>query len=98
MVLPVRPLAVITGILLGTSVAIALGLGVVLFIYWLIGADEPALQREIPSLRTSTAMFFGLTVVAAGAFYGQLVRKWWRWPLLALLLLLVFAVGLYYWP
>lgn len=93
-----RPLAVITGILLGSSVAIALGLGVVLFIYWLIGAEQPAMQREIPALRTSTAIFFVLSLVAGAAFYAQLVTKGWRWLALALLAALLLATGIYYWP
>lgn len=94
----VRPLAIITGILLGSSVAITLGLAVVLFIYWLLGGEQPAMQREIPALRANTAIFFGLTVVAAAAFYSQLVAKWWRWPVFAVLVAVILLIGFYYWP
>jgi hypothetical protein len=93
----VRPLAII-GIVLGSSVAITLGLLVVLFIYLLIGADEPAIRREIPALWRNTGIFLVLTAIAAAAFYAQLVQKTWRWAALAALVLAITATGIYYWP
>ena len=80
-----RPAAVILGILMGSLVAIAVGLGVVAFIFWLLQDDNPRLQGEMPMLLRSTAIFFVLATVASGAFVGLLKVRPWRFPLLALL-------------
>lgn len=93
-----RPLAIIVGIVLGSSVAITLSLLVVLFIYWVIGTDEPAIRREIPALWRNAGIFLVLTAIAAAAFYAQLVQKTWRWGALAALAAAMTALGLYYWP
>jgi hypothetical protein len=93
-----RPLAIVTGIVLGSCVAITLSLAVVLLIYWIIGDSDPLIRGEIPALRTNSAIFLVLTVAAAAAFYGQLVRRWWRWPALGVLSVLIAVVGVYYWP
>jgi hypothetical protein len=93
-----RPIAIITGIILGSSVAITLSLAVVLLIYLLIGTDEPAMRREIPALGLNTAMFLGLTAVAASAFYGALAAKQWRWIALVALIATLAGFTGYYWP
>lgn len=93
-----QPLTIVTGILLGSCVAITLGLAVVLFLYLIVGADQPSIQREFGPLGASLALFTGMTVLAAAAFYGTLKEKAWKWPALLALLTGVVLTGFYYWP
>lgn len=88
----------IVGIILGSSTAIALGLVVVLLIYLLIGADEPAMQREIPALWRNSMIFIGFTAVSAMSFYAQIKQKQWASLALVALVLVLAALIVYYWP
>ncbi len=92
-----RPLAIVNGILLGSSVAITLGLGVTLFIFWLLLPEHAkAVQPEMQPLAYSTAIFAVVTAVAAAAFIGQLLDKRWKWAAEVLLLAAFCGVGWYY--
>lgn len=91
-----RPITVIVGIVLGSSVAITLSLGVVLLIYLLIG--DPRMQREIPVLGLNTGLFTAFTAIAGAAFYGSLTGKAWRWWALAALAAALAGLIVYYWP
>lgn len=92
------PLVMITGIVLGSAAAIALGLSVVLLIFFLLGADEPRLTAEIGPLVTSIIVFSGLTAVAAVSFVTGLKGSRGRWAAQAAMWAAVAAVGWYYWP
>jgi len=93
-----RPVTMVVGIILGSSTAIALGLVVVLLIYLLIGADEPAMQREIPALWRNSMIFIGFTAVSAVSFYGQIKQTRWASLALAAIILMLAALVTYYWP
>ena len=93
-----KPFAVILGILMGSLSAIAFGLGVVAFIFWLLEDDYPRLAGEMPLLLRSTAIFLALACLAAGSFVGVLKIRAWRFPLLGLLWAGLLATGWYYWP
>lgn len=73
------PLVILNGILMGTSVAIFLGLAVVLFIYFLLAPDYPNLQAEFEPLIRNTLIFAGMTALAITSFVGVLLKKRWRW-------------------
>ena len=96
--LPVKPFAVILGILLGSLAAIAFGLGVVAFIFWLLQDDYARFAGEMPVLLRSTGVFLALAAVAGGAFAGVLKVRPWRYPLLGLLWVGLLVTGWYYWP
>lgn len=92
------PLTVLLGIMLGSSLSIALGLSLVAFVFWLLKGDYPRLETEFMPLLGSVGLFWGLTVIAAASFYGEIKRRAWRaWPQLGLLAALI-GVGWYYWP
>jgi hypothetical protein len=74
-----QPLAVITGILLGTCAAIAAGLTVVLFLFFILVDDHPRLAVEFEPLRSSTAIFLVMTAICAASFVGLIRRRPWRW-------------------
>ena len=93
-----QPIAVITGIFLGSSFAIASGLAVVLFIYWLLVADYPRLQAEMPVLLESCGIFAVLTVICAFSFLGVLKMRPWRWFAQVAMWVAILCVGYFYWP
>lgn len=93
-----NPSAVLLGILLGSLSAIAFGLGVVAFIFWLLEDDYPRFAGEMPMLLRSTALFLALAGLAAGSFVGVLKTRAWRFPFLGLLWAGLLATGWYYWP
>ena len=96
--MPVKPLTVITGVLMASSGAIAVGLVVVAFIYWAVGADAPHVRREIPTLWSNAAIFAAFTVASVAAFYSQLLEKRGRWAATAAHAAAFGGIVLYYWP
>ena len=93
-----RPLTIITGIVLGSAFSIAFSLAVVMLIFAVIGSDHPQIRSESGSLAASLALFTALTVVAALSFAARL--RWHRWQLAGQLLMWagVLCTGWYYWP
>jgi len=93
-----QPLTVITGILLGSSAAIASGLAVVLFLFWLLADDYPRLHAEMPSLLSSSAIFAVLTALCAISFLGLVKNRAWRWLAQVAMWLALAGVGWFFWP
>ena len=73
------PLTVITGILLGCSVSITIGLGVVVFLFALNMGEHPQIQAEFPTLVVSVVLFAIMTVVCGLSFIALIRRHAWRW-------------------
>jgi len=73
------PLAIITGILLGSCAAIGGGLLIVLFLFYLLADEYPRLAAEYGSLVRSTGIFLSMTVICAVSFVGLIRRRAWRW-------------------
>ena len=69
-----RPLTVITGILLGSCLAITVSLAAVLIVFLILGDDYPRVQYEFDSLVSSVFIFFGMTIISAGSFYTLLIN------------------------
>ena len=69
-----RPLTVITGILLGSCLAITVSLAAVLVVFLILGDDYPRVQYEFDSLVSSVSIFFGMTIICAGSFYALLIN------------------------
>ncbi|MEL7537484.1 MAG: hypothetical protein AAFZ58_17440 [Pseudomonadota bacterium] len=93
-----RPLTVLTGIVLGSAFSIAFGLGVVWLIFVIIGSDQPIVADEVGAIGPIMAMFSLLTAISATSFVAQL-RVWryrWIWQLAMWLGLL--GIGWYFWP
>jgi hypothetical protein len=93
-----RPLTVITGIMLGSSLSIAFSLGAVLIIFAIIGGEHPRLEREFGPLLVSFAIFTVMTVVSAASFYALVKHLRTRWLAQALMWAGFIATGYYYWP
>ena len=92
-----RPMTFINGVLLGSSGALAVVLGLILFFRWtMVGdptLDQTVVQSDLPLGELLRDMFiFGvLALLALAAFLGELRLK--RWRHLADWLMGVFLVG-----
>ena len=63
-----RPLSVITLIILGSSFAITFSLAAVVLVVLILGDDYPRLQREFDPLLSSLLLFLVMTAIAAASF------------------------------
>ena len=88
----------ITGILLGSCLAISVSLALVLIVFLVLGDDYPRLQHEFRPLLISMTIFLGMTIISAGSFYSLLTRHRGRYAAQALMWLGFAATGWYYWP
>jgi hypothetical protein len=92
----VRPLTVLTGIVLGSSAATTFGLAATLVVFLVLSGEYPQFRDELPLLAVYLAVFVGLTGVAAASFVGLLrERPWRRWAQAGLGLTLAALVALY---
>ena len=74
-----KPLTVITGIILGSSASIFLGLAVVVFLFAVVGDGDPRIESQFKPLIQSTLVFMTMTGVSVWSFLGLLKDRWWRW-------------------
>lgn len=93
-----KPLTIITGVVLGSAAAITVGLAVVMLIFVLSGLDQPRIRDEFSPLAGSVALFALLTAISAGSFVGLVKLSRWRWWAQAAMWATLLAVGVYYWP
>jgi hypothetical protein len=93
----VRPLTVLTGIVLGSSAAATFGLGATLVIFLVLSGESPRFRAELPLLARYLALFSGLTALAAVSFIGQAMeRPWRRWAQLAMWCAIAAMAALYW--
>ena len=75
-----RPLTVLTGIVLGSSAATTFGLAATLVVFALLRDEHPQFRTELPLLAVYLTVFVGLTALAGLGFVGLArERPWWRW-------------------
>lgn len=80
-----RPLTVLTGIVLGSAAATTFGLGTTLIVFLVLSRDSPEFSSELPMLARYLAIFVALTVLAGISFIGLAKnRPWRRWAQLAM--------------
>jgi hypothetical protein len=93
-----RPLTVITGILLGSCLAITVSLAAVLIVFLILGDDYPRLAHEFDSLVSSVFIFLGMTIISAGSFYSLLINHRARYGAQLLMWIGVAATTWYFLP
>lgn len=93
-----RPLTVITGILLGSCLAITISLAAVLVVFLILGDDYPRVQHEFGSLVSSISIFFGMTTITALSFYALLINHALRFWAQALMWAGLAATTVYFLP
>ena len=93
-----RPLTVITGILLGSCLSIAFSLGAVLFVFLVLNDEYARLEHEFGPLVRSLALFTAMTAICAASFYALLKGHRFRWLAQTAMWLGLLGTGFYYWP
>ncbi|NNC76989.1 MAG: hypothetical protein HKN77_03435 [Woeseiaceae bacterium] len=93
-----RPLTVINGVLLGTSLSIFVSLVLVLIVFLVIGHEHPRIEDEFRPLVLSMLIFFGMTIISAGSFCAMAVNHRWRWWSQGMLVAGLAGCVAYYWP
>ena len=93
-----RPLTMVTGILLGSCLAISVSLALVLVVFLVLGDDYPRLQHEFRPLLISVTIFLGMTIISAVSFYSLIIRHPARFVAQGLMWLGFGATAWYYWP
>jgi hypothetical protein len=93
-----RPLTAITGILLGSCVAITVSLSAVLVVFLILGDDYPRLQSEFDALVSSVLIFIVMTAISAASFYTLIINHKARYLAQAALWGGLVATTLYYLP
>ena len=92
-----RPLTVLTGIVLGSSAATTFGLAATLVVFVVLGDEHPQFRSEQPLLAVYLAIFVGLTALAGASFIGLAKeRPWWRWAQMALWATLCLLAAVYW--
>jgi len=69
-----RPLTVITGIVAGSCLSIAVSLAAVLFVYLILGDEYPRVRHEFKPLLASMFIFLSMTAISAVSFYTLLIN------------------------
>ena len=91
-----RPLTVLTGIVLGSSAATAFALAATLVVFALLRDQHPQFRSELPLLAVYLTVFLGLTALAGLGFVGLArERPWWRWAQAAMWAALAALAALY---
>jgi len=93
-----RPLTMLTGILMGSCLAISVSLAMVLIVFLVLGDDHPRLQHEFRPLLASTMIFLGMTIISAGSFYSLIINHPGRFWAQGLMWLGLAAMTWYFWP
>jgi len=92
-----RPLTVLTGIVLGSSAATTFGLAATLVVFVLLGDEHPQFRSELPLLAVYVAIFTGLTALAGASFIGLAKQRPWRgWAQAALWAALCLLAAVYW--
>lgn len=93
-----RPLSVLLGIIMGSSVAIALGLGMVLIVFLILRAERPELNAEFRPLMLGIVLFTVLSALSVASFVGNVRQRPWRRMAMAGLWSALLVIGWIYWP
>jgi len=93
-----RPLAALLAILMGSAVALAVGLIMTWIVILFLPADEARFAPEQPALVRAVLVFTIFAAATAGSFYGEQRQRPWRLAAhAATLAMFALAVWLY-WP
>lgn len=93
-----KPLTVVTGIVLGTCLSIAVSLAAVLLMFVILRDEYPRLEHEFQSLIWSLAIFTAMTAISAVSFYWILTGHRFRFAAQGVLWLAVLGTGYLLWP
>jgi hypothetical protein len=92
-----QPLAILTGILLGSAAATTFALGATLVVFLVLAGENPQVSSELPLLATYATVFAGLTALAGISFIAELRQRRWRFWSHALTWACLAGVAALYW-
>ena len=93
-----RPLAVLLGIVMGSSIAVAVSLGMTAVVFLLLPEYQQRIDPERVPLYRGLAWSWSLAATAAAAVIGEVRARTWRRRPQYLLLALVLLLAWIYWP
>lgn len=93
-----RPLAALLGILMGSAVALFVGLALTYIVFLLLPDYRQELAPEFSPLIQAIAWTGLLAGVSVAAFLGEIRQQTWRRAALAATFLALLGVGWRYWP
>ncbi len=93
-----RPLAVLLGIVMGSTVSIAVALALTLIVFLAMPDQSDRLAAEFAPLARSVSGSLALAIVASLSFYGELRLRSWRLVAHTLLAAAMLAVAWLLWP
>lgn len=93
-----RPLTVLIGIVMGSTVAIAIGLAMVLIIFLILSGEHAQLEAEFLPLLKSAGLFTLLAGAATASFVGELRERPWRRLAQAGMVAGLLVIIWLYWP
>ena len=93
-----RPLAVLLGIVMGSSIAVAVSLGMTAVVFLLLPEYHLRIEPERAALYRGLAWSWSIAGVAAAAFIGEVRSLPWKRLPQSLLLALLLLLSWIYWP
>jgi hypothetical protein len=93
-----RPLAVLIGIVMGSTVSLAVGLAMTWIVILFIPEHADRLAAEKAPLVQAILLFTLVSAAAAWSFYGELRRRSWRFPAHLVMVALLGVTVWTYWP
>ena len=93
-----HPLAVLTGIVLGSAVSITVALTLTLVVFLMLPEYAPRIGEEFPPLLRALGGSALLAALAAAAFLGEVKRRPWRHAAQAVLWGVLAAGAWWIWP
>lgn len=93
-----RPMAVLVGIIMGSSIALTLSLTMSAIVFLLLPEYSARLASERLPLLKGLLWAWSLTAVSSSSFIGELRDRRWRYGTQLLLAAMLLALGWIYWP
>jgi hypothetical protein len=94
----VRPLAVLLGIVMGSTVSLAVGLTLTWVVFLFMPQHADRIAAEKAPLLKAILLFTLLSVAAAASFYGEIRSRRWRLGAMAATVALLGVAVWQYWP
>ena len=93
-----RPLAVLLGIVMGSTVSLAVGLAMTWVVFLFMPQHADRIAAEKAPLLKAILLFTLLSVAAAASFYGEIRNRRWRLSAMAATVALLGVAVWEYWP
>jgi hypothetical protein len=93
-----RPLAVLLGIVMGSTVSLAVGLALTWVVFLLMPQHADRLAAEKAPLLKAILLFTLLAAASAASFYAEIRSRRWRLQAIAVMVALLGVAFWAYWP